>query len=102
MAERQREAGNALFRSSQFSEAYRCYEVPNPRSPIPDPRSPIPEGVAVLPETRNPKPALQLGLESDKRNMHLHANAAMASLKLGCFVQAIEHCDKVWDLGNVG
>lgn len=28
-----------------------------------------------------------LGLESQKTNMTLHANAAMASLKMGCFVQ---------------
>jgi hypothetical protein len=27
--------------------------------------------------------------------MTLHANAAQAALKLSCFVQAIEHCDKV-------
>ncbi|XRB13669.1 hypothetical protein RI054_06g35070 [Pseudoscourfieldia marina] len=61
VAERQRVAGNNLFRCGQFSEAYRCYEA---------------------------------GLDADRRNLHLHANAAQASLKLGCYVQAIEHCDK--------
>lgn len=45
----------------------------------------------------------QLGLEAQKTNMALHANAAQAALKLSCFVQAIEHCDKVgpqWGLGT--
>ncbi len=37
----------------------------------------------------------QCGIETNKTNMALHANAAMAALKLNCFVQAIEHCDKV-------
>ena len=37
----------------------------------------------------------QLGLEAQKVSMALHGNAAMAALKLNCFVQAIEHCDKV-------
>lgn len=36
-----------------------------------------------------------IGLGSQRHNMALHANAAMASIKTGCFVQAIEHCDKV-------
>lgn len=36
-----------------------------------------------------------LGLEHQKHNMELHSNAALASLKMGCFIQAIEHCDKV-------
>ena len=36
----------------------------------------------------------EAGLEADRRNLHLHANAAQACLKLGCYVQAIEHCDK--------
>lgn len=37
----------------------------------------------------------QQGLESERTNMALHANAAMAALKINCFVQAIEHADKV-------
>lgn len=37
----------------------------------------------------------QLGLESERHNMALHANAAQAALKLSCFVQAVEHCDKL-------
>ena len=35
------------------------------------------------------------GLESERHNMELHANAALASIKMGCHVQALEHCDKV-------
>jgi hypothetical protein len=62
IAERQRVAGNEAFKSGQYSEALRCY---------------------------------QLGIEAQKINMTLHANAAMAAIKLQCFVQAIEHCDKV-------
>lgn len=38
------------------------------------------------------------GLESQKTSMALHGNAALASLKMGCLVQAIEHCDKVLQL----
>lgn len=38
---------------------------------------------------------MQLGIESEKTSMTLHANAAQAALKVSCFVQAIEHCDKV-------
>lgn len=37
----------------------------------------------------------QEGLSSEKTNMALHSNAAMAALKVQCYVQAIEHCDKV-------
>jgi hypothetical protein len=37
----------------------------------------------------------QQGVESERTNMALHANAAMAALKLQCYVQAVEHCDKV-------
>lgn len=37
----------------------------------------------------------QLGIDAQKISMTLHGNAAMAALKLNCFVQAIEHCDKV-------
>ncbi len=37
----------------------------------------------------------EIGLEHQRHNMALHANAAMAQLKLQCYVQAIEHCDKV-------
>ncbi|GMH33324.1 hypothetical protein BSKO_01158 [Bryopsis sp. KO-2023] len=35
-----------------------------------------------------------IGLESERHNMELHANAAMASIRMGCHVQALEHCDK--------
>lgn len=36
------------------------------------------------------------GLEAQRHNMTLHANAAMAALKLKCYVATQEHCDKVW------
>lgn len=62
LAERQRQAGNTAFKSKQYSEALRCY---------------------------------QLGLEAQRHNMALHANAAAAALKMQCYVQALEHCDKV-------
>lgn len=39
----------------------------------------------------------ECGLETQKHSMALHANAAMAALKLKCYVQAMEHCDKVHD-----
>ncbi|KXZ56527.1 hypothetical protein GPECTOR_1g473 [Gonium pectorale] len=42
----------------------------------------------------------QQGLESERTNMALHANAAMAALKMSCFVQAIEHCDKVLSIAE--
>lgn len=35
------------------------------------------------------------GTQAERSNVNLHSNAAMASLKMGCYVQAIEHCDKV-------
>jgi tetratricopeptide (TPR) repeat protein len=35
------------------------------------------------------------GLEAERANAKLQGNAAMAALKMGCFAQAIEHCDKV-------
>lgn len=35
------------------------------------------------------------GAQTERSNVNLHSNAAMASLKMGCYVQAIEHCDKV-------
>ena len=35
------------------------------------------------------------GLEAERSNAKLQGNAAMAALKMGCFAQAIEHCDKV-------
>eukprot|EP00191_Tetraselmis_sp_GSL018_P015799 CAMPEP_0177589110 /NCGR_PEP_ID=MMETSP0419_2-20121207/6609_1 /TAXON_ID=582737 /ORGANISM="Tetraselmis sp., Strain GSL018" /LENGTH=437 /DNA_ID=CAMNT_0019079403 /DNA_START=128 /DNA_END=1438 /DNA_ORIENTATION=+ len=35
------------------------------------------------------------GLEHEKSNVALNANAAMASIKMACYVQAIEHADKV-------
>jgi tetratricopeptide (TPR) repeat protein len=37
----------------------------------------------------------QAGLEVQRHSMALHANAAAAALKLNCYVQALEHCDKV-------
>lgn len=37
----------------------------------------------------------EAGLEMQRHNMTLHANAAMAALKLRCYVAAQEHCDKV-------
>lgn len=37
----------------------------------------------------------QLGLDSERTSMTLNANAAMAALKIQCYVQTIEHCDKV-------
>lgn len=37
----------------------------------------------------------ELGLESQRHNMALHANAAMAAIKIKCFAQALAHCDKV-------
>ena len=35
------------------------------------------------------------GLEAERHNMALHSNAAQVLIKMGCYVQAIEHCDKV-------
>jgi hypothetical protein len=37
----------------------------------------------------------ELGLEAQRHNTALHANAAMAALKIQCYVQAMEHCSKV-------
>jgi hypothetical protein len=34
--------------------------------------------------------------------MTLQANAAQAALKISCFVQAVEHCDKVGGRSKVG
>eukprot|EP00218_Dolichomastix_sp_CCMP3274_P004818 CAMPEP_0170162976 /NCGR_PEP_ID=MMETSP0033_2-20121228/77369_1 /TAXON_ID=195969 /ORGANISM="Dolichomastix tenuilepis, Strain CCMP3274" /LENGTH=462 /DNA_ID=CAMNT_0010400609 /DNA_START=22 /DNA_END=1411 /DNA_ORIENTATION=+ len=42
----------------------------------------------------------ELGLEANKRSMELHCNAAQACLKLGCHVQALEHCDSVVKLAE--
>ncbi|EFJ51905.1 hypothetical protein VOLCADRAFT_86877 [Volvox carteri f. nagariensis] len=42
----------------------------------------------------------QQGIESERTNMALHANAAMAALKINCFVQAVEHCDKVLSIAD--
>lgn len=36
----------------------------------------------------------ETGLDAERHSMALHANAALAALKLGCHVQAMEHCDK--------
>ena len=38
------------------------------------------------------------GLEHHKANVVLHGNAALASIKQGCYVQAIEHCDRVMSI----
>ena len=37
----------------------------------------------------------ETGLEAERHNMALHNNAAQVLVKMGCYVQAIEHCDKV-------
>ena len=37
----------------------------------------------------------ETGLEAERHNMALHSNAAQVLIKMGCYVQAIEHCDKV-------
>ena len=42
----------------------------------------------------------ETGLESDKRSIELHGNSAMAALKLGCFAQTIEHCDRANELAE--
>ncbi len=39
----------------------------------------------------------EAGLDAQRHSMALHANAAMAALKLQCYVQVMEHCDKVGD-----
>lgn len=35
------------------------------------------------------------GCSAERSNAKLHSNAAMASIKMGCYAQAIEHCEKV-------
>lgn len=35
------------------------------------------------------------GCCAESSNAKLHSNAAMASIKMGCYAQAIEHCEKV-------
>ncbi|KAI8463589.1 MAG: hypothetical protein J3K34DRAFT_526875 [Monoraphidium minutum] len=35
------------------------------------------------------------GLDAQRHSAALHANAALAALKMGCYVQALEHCDRV-------
>lgn len=40
------------------------------------------------------------GLEAEKHNMALHSNAAQVLINMGCYVQAIEHCDKVQSSPN--
>lgn len=37
----------------------------------------------------------ETGLDAERHNMALHSNAAQVLIKMGCYVQAIEHCDKV-------
>lgn len=41
------------------------------------------------------------GLDAEKHNMELQANAALASLKMGSHLQAIEHCDKVNTMARI-
>ncbi|MEW5303261.1 MAG: hypothetical protein WDW36_005969 [Sanguina aurantia] len=43
----------------------------------------------------------ETGIESQKSSMTLHANAALAALKMHCNVSAIEHCDKVLHIADV-
>ena len=38
--------------------------------------------------------AYAIGLDAQRHNAALHANAALASLRMQAHVQAIEHCDK--------
>jgi len=40
------------------------------------------------------------GLENEKKNIEMQCNAAMASIKMGCAVQAVEHCDQVMRLAD--
>lgn len=35
------------------------------------------------------------GCSAERSNANLHSNAAMAAIKMGCYAQAIEHCEKV-------
>ena len=35
------------------------------------------------------------GIDAERSNAKLQANAAMAAIKMGCYAQAIEHCDKL-------
>ena len=38
--------------------------------------------------------AYAIGLDAQRHNAALHANAALASLRMQAHVQAIKHCDK--------
>ena len=40
------------------------------------------------------------GISAEKANMALNANAAAACIKLGCNIQAIEHCDRVMTIAD--
>lgn len=40
----------------------------------------------------------EAGLELDGANVALHANAAMALLKLNRYKEAVRHCDQVFDV----
>lgn len=42
----------------------------------------------------------ETGLEAEKHNMALHGNAAQVLIKMGCYAQAIERCDKVGTLAG--
>ncbi|KAG1662073.1 hypothetical protein FOA52_005320 [Chlamydomonas sp. UWO 241] len=42
----------------------------------------------------------QEGIASERTNMTLHANAAQAAIKINCYVQAIEHCDKALSIAD--
>lgn len=35
------------------------------------------------------------GCHAERSNPKLHSNAAMAAIKMGCYAQSIEHCEKV-------
>jgi len=38
--------------------------------------------------------AYAVGLDAQRHSAALHANAALASLRMRCYVQSIAHCDK--------
>ena len=44
----------------------------------------------------------EAGLEAERHNMALHCNAAQVLIKMGCYAQAIEHCDKVHPSTQMG
>ena len=42
----------------------------------------------------------EIGLANEKTNMALHGNLALALMKRKCYIQAIEHCDRVLSLAD--